>query len=99
MELRRLRLRRRLKEMDELADGVVAVVRVPEREFAVHLVGVATSDAGLGQIAGLFQLGDDLADGSFGDADVGGDVPSRVPGSAAMHASTWAWLVMNRHAR
>jgi hypothetical protein len=70
---------RRLEESDQLTDGVVAVLRVAEWEFAVHFVLVAASDAGLGQVAGLLQLADDLPDGSFGDADGGCDVPQASP--------------------
>jgi hypothetical protein len=63
-----------LQETDQFADGVVAVLWVAERELVVDRVVIATSDAGLGQVAGLLELVDDLPDRSFGDADGGGDV-------------------------
>jgi hypothetical protein len=75
-----VRVGRRLQESDQFADGVVAVLWVAQRELAVDLVLVATSDAGLGQIAGLLELVDDLPDRSLGDADGGGDVPQACAG-------------------
>jgi hypothetical protein len=45
--------RRRLQEPNQVGDGAVAVVRMAKRELAVDLVLVASSVAGLGQIAGL----------------------------------------------
>src|SRR5215217_4388353 len=84
----RVRLWRRLQESDQFADGVVAVLWVAERELAVDLVLVATSDAGLGQVAGLLELVDDLPDRSLRDADGRGDVSEArawVRGDAAEH--------------
>jgi len=77
-----------LEESDQFADGVVAVLWVAERELAVDLVLVATSDTGLGQVAGLLELVDDLSDRSLGDADGGGDVSQAragVGGDAGEH--------------
>jgi hypothetical protein len=77
-----------LEEPDQLPDSVVAVLRMAQREFAVDLVFVAASDAGLGQVAGLLELADDLPDRSFGDADGGCDVsqaPARVVRDAREH--------------
>jgi hypothetical protein len=67
---------------------VVAVLRMAERELAVHLVLVAPPHARLGQIAGLLQIADDLPHGALGDADGVRDVaqPSaRVSGDAREH--------------
>jgi hypothetical protein len=80
--------RRRLKKSDQLADRTVAVMRVSEREVAVHLVAVAAAVAGLGQVAGLFQISHDLGCRAFGDADLQGDVAEpkrRVGGDALEH--------------
>jgi hypothetical protein len=81
-------LGRALEEPDEFAGGVVAMERVAEREVAVDVVLVAASDAGLGQIAGVLELADDLRHRSFGDADGGGDVShayAGVGGDARQH--------------
>jgi DNA-binding MarR family transcriptional regulator len=80
-----VRLGRRLQESDQFADGVVAVLWVAERELAVDLVVVATSDVGLGQVAGLLELVDDLPGRSFGDADGGAMSRRRALGSAAIN--------------
>ena len=79
-----VRLARHVEELDQFADGVVAVQRVAERQFTVDRVAVATSDAGLGQIALSLEFLDDLAGRPFGDVDGRGDVPRRAPGSAAI---------------
>src|SRR4051812_1964579 len=66
----------------------MAVLRMAERELPVHLVLVAASEAGLGQVAGLLELADDVPDRSLGDADGGGDVsqaPARVVRDASEH--------------
>jgi hypothetical protein len=71
---------RRLEEVDEFADGVVSVLWVAERELAVDFVVVAASDARLAQVAGFFEVADDLPDGAFGDVDGGGDVSQACAG-------------------
>jgi hypothetical protein len=51
----------------------------------VHLVAVPAAVAGLGEVARLFELANDLGCGSFGDADLGCNVPKperRVAGDA-----------------
>jgi hypothetical protein len=63
-----------LQEADQFADGAVAVLGVAEREFAVDLVAVAAAVAASREVAGPFEVVDDLRCGSFGDADVEGDV-------------------------
>ena len=67
-------LRGILDKADQVADRVVPMSRVAEREFVVDCVGVAASVARRREIAGLLEVVDDLHCGSFGDADGGGDV-------------------------
>jgi hypothetical protein len=77
-----------LEEADQFADGAVLVVGVAERELVMDLVLVAAPVAGLGHVAGLFELVDDVGRRAFGYADVGGDVshPERgVGGDAREH--------------
>lgn len=65
---------RRLEEADQVADGAVPVLGVAEGEVPVHLVPVAAAVAGSRDVAGLFEVVDDLGRGSFGNADLHGDV-------------------------
>ena len=58
-----------------MANGVVAVLGVPERQLLVYLVSVAAPVAALAQVAGMPEVVDDLGCGAFGDADPLGDVP------------------------
>jgi hypothetical protein len=75
-----------LEESDQLADRAVAVSGVAKGEFPVHLVAITPAVAGLGEIAGLFEVSDDLGCGAFGDADLDSDVakPKRRVGSDAL---------------
>jgi hypothetical protein len=73
------------EEPDQVADRVVAVPRVAKRKLVVHFVMVPASVTGLGQVAGLLEVIDDLGRRSFGDADGDGDVSEasgRVRGDA-----------------
>ena len=62
------------EEADQVANGVVAVLGVAQRKLVVNFVAVATSVAGLGEIAGSLELADDLRRGSLRDADGDGNV-------------------------
>ena len=64
-----------MEEPDELADGVVAVLRVAERELLVHLVAVPAALPDLRQVARLLEVGDDLCRRPFRDTDGRCDVP------------------------
>ena len=64
----------RPEEPDQLADRVVAVVRMAKRELLVDLISVATSVARLRQVAGFLQIVDDLSRSTFRDPDRGCDV-------------------------
>jgi hypothetical protein len=68
------RLGRRFEEPDQLADGVVAVLGVPQRQVFVHLVMVSAPVADLRQVAGFHQVVDDLCRRSLGDPNDLGDV-------------------------
>jgi hypothetical protein len=77
-----------LEKSDQLADRAVAVFGVSEGEFPVYVVAVTAAFAILGQVAGLFQVSDDLGCRAFGDADLEGDVAEpkgRVGGHALEH--------------
>jgi hypothetical protein len=63
------------EETDQVADRVMAVRGVAEREPIVHFVDVPTPVAGLRQVAGLLELADDVRDRSLSDADGLSDVP------------------------
>jgi hypothetical protein len=65
----------RFEEADQVADGVVAVLGVPERQVLVHFVAVAATVAALSQVASLLEVVDDLRCGALGDLDDLGDVP------------------------
>src|SRR5919204_4177418 len=65
----------RLEEADQIANGVVTVLGVPERQLFVHLVSVAAPVAPLRQVAGVLEVVDDLGRRPLGDADGGCDVP------------------------
>lgn len=60
---------RLFKEADELPHGVVAMLRMTERQLLVYEVAVAAPVAALRQIPGLFEVVDDLGRRSLGDPD------------------------------
>ena len=65
----------RFEEADQVADRVVAVLGVPERQVLVYFVAVAAAVAALSQVARLLEVVDDLRCGSLGDPDGLSDVP------------------------
>ncbi len=67
-------MRRRFKEAEQFADGVVAVLSVAERQLFVYVVAVAASVADLREVAGLDEIVDDLRGRSLGYADGAGDI-------------------------
>jgi hypothetical protein len=78
-----------LEEPDQLTDRVVAVVGMAKRELAVELIPVAASVARSRDVAGLFEVGDDVRRASLGDSDCGSDVSEShrwVGGNARQHA-------------
>jgi hypothetical protein len=64
-----------LEKPDQVADGVVSMLGVTKGELVVHFVTVAAPVAGLRQIAGRFQVVEEVSHGSLGDADDPRDVP------------------------
>jgi hypothetical protein len=68
------RARRPFEELDELADGVAPVERMPQRELVVDVVLVASADPRPGQVTGLDKVVDDHCCRAFGDADGRSDV-------------------------
>ena len=64
----------RFQEADEITDRPVAVPGMAERQLPVNFVAVAASVASLRQVAGLFEVVDDMRRGSFGNPDADGDV-------------------------
>ena len=66
-----------VEEVEQLADGAVAVEVVPERELGVELVAVASADAASGEVAGLFEVEHDLVGGPLADPDAVGELPDR----------------------
>jgi hypothetical protein len=68
------RLRRRFKEPEQFADGVVAMRSVAERQLFVYVVAVAASVADLREVAGLDEIVDDPRGRSLGYADDAGDI-------------------------
>ena len=67
-------MRRRFKEAEQFADGVVAVLSVAERQLFVYVVAVAASVADLREVAGLDEIVDDLRGRSLGYADDARDI-------------------------
>jgi hypothetical protein len=63
-----------LKEANQLADRVVAVLGMPKRELTVELVFVAASVTRFREVAGLLEVSDDLRCAALGDSDRGGYV-------------------------
>ena len=54
---------------------MVAMLRLAQRTFVVHFVRVTPPVAGSRQVAGLFEVADDLRRTSLGDLDGRRDVP------------------------
>ena len=73
----------RFEEADQVADGVVAVLGVSERQVLVYFVVVAAAVAALSEVAGLLEVVDDLRCGSLGDPDRVSDVPEPNGGVGA----------------
>ena len=73
--LSRSRPRPALEETDEVSDRMVAMLRLAQRTFVVHFVRVTPSVAGPGQVAGFFEVADDLCRTSLGDLYGRCDVP------------------------
>lgn len=69
-----------LEEPDEIADRTVSVPRMTERQVAMDFVLVASPVTGLGEVPRPLEVVDDVRDGSFGDADAGGDVSEASAG-------------------
>ncbi len=67
-------LRRRLEKVDQVADGMVAVLGVAKRKLVMDLVAVPASIARLRQVPRTLELTDDLSDGSLCDTDRLGDI-------------------------
>jgi len=79
---------RPLKEADQLTDGVVLVLGMAKRELVMDLVLIAASASRLRQIAGAFEIPDQLCRPSLCHADGLRDVPetrARVGGNAHQH--------------
>ena len=62
-------LLRRAEKPDEIADGVVAVLRVAKRKSVMDLVAIPASVARPRQVPGFREFADDLRGRSLGDAD------------------------------
>ena len=73
-----VRLRRRFKEAEQFADGVVAEP-LRERQPFVHVVPVAASVADLREVAGFDEIVDDLRGRSLGYADRVGNISEAAP--------------------
>jgi hypothetical protein len=65
---------RLFQEVEEFADGVVAVLWVAERQRFVYVVPVAASVSDLREVAGFDEIVDDLRRRSLGYADRVGDI-------------------------
>jgi hypothetical protein len=72
-----------LEEPDQIADRVMAVLWMAERQFFVHLVVVPAPVARLGQIAGVFKIAHHVGGGSLSDTDGLRDVPDAGGGIGA----------------
>jgi len=66
---------RPLKEADQLTDGVVTVLGMAKRKLVMDFVLIAASVSRLRQIAGAFEIADQLCRRSFCHADGLSDVP------------------------
>src|ERR687886_779495 len=78
----------RLQKADEIADGLVAVLGVAERQVAMDDVLVPAADAGPRHVARLLEIVDDVRRRSFRDPDGAGDVSQsrgRVGGDRREH--------------
>ena len=63
-----------MKEGEQFPDRSVAVERIAEGQVAVHFVSVATSLAGLREVAGMDEVVDDLGSRSLSQTNDHGDV-------------------------
>ena len=70
----------RIQKADQLTDGVVAVLGVAKWELVVDFVLIAASQAGLRQVAGAFEILDQLGGRSFRNAYGLRDVPETRTG-------------------
>jgi hypothetical protein len=62
------------KEVDQLAEGVIALEWVTHRHLGMDLVGVLPAHAVLGEVASGLQLIDDAMGAPLGDPHLVGDV-------------------------
>jgi hypothetical protein len=67
-------LLRRSEKLDQIANGVVAVLGVAKRKLVMYLVAIPPSVARLRHVARFLELADDLRDGPLSDADRRGHV-------------------------
>jgi hypothetical protein len=75
-------LRRPFEEPEQVGDRAVLVLGMAERKLAVDLVPVAAPLARLCDVAGSYEIIDDLGSGAFRHADDEGDV-SQTDGGVA----------------
>lgn len=76
------------KEVEQLAEEVIALEWVAHRHLGMDLVGVLPAHPVLGEVASDLQLVDDAMGGTLGDPHVVGDVahpPVRLSGHRQQH--------------